>query len=87
MKKHLFLLLLPLLALAGPARAEHAELGGVFYVCTNDLEQERRFLGIDRGMMEDEAKRLANQSCDNLSGGVAVQVVYVYKDGSQRSGN
>jgi hypothetical protein len=87
MKLSALLILLSTLLAVHPALAgeDHSPLGGVFYVCTNDLDQERRFLGMSgNDSMEDEAKKLANEKCDDLSGGVAIQVVYVYKDGSQR---
>lgn len=88
MKFSVLLVLLSVLFAAPPAFAgsEHSPLGGVFFVCTNDLDQERRFLGMSgNDSMEDEAKKMANEKCDDLSGGVAIQIVYVYKDGSQRA--
>lgn len=87
MKFSVFFVLLSMLLSAVPALAAE-QLGGVFYVCSNDPDQERRFLGMSgRNAMEDEARKDANQSCDDLSGGVAIHVVYVYKDGSQKEAN
>ena len=83
MKTAFFLVLLPLLTLAIPAFAGE-QLGGVFFVCSNDPDQERHFLGMSgHNAMQDEARKAGNEFCDNLSGGVATHIVYIYKDGSQ----
>jgi hypothetical protein len=87
MKFAVFLFLLSVLLPAAPAFAG-SPLGGIFYVCTNDPDQERHFLGMSgNDAMEDEARKAANASCDDISGGVAIHIVYVYKDGSQREAN
>lgn len=76
--------LLSVLLLATPVLAGE-QLGGVFFVCSNDPDQERHFLGVNgHNGMEDEARHDANQKCDDDTGGVATHIVYVYRDGSQK---
>jgi len=83
--KFLFLLVL-LLALFGVAPAFAGEpLKAVSFVCSNDPDQERQFLGISE-VMEDQARRQANQKCDDETGGVAIHIIYIYKDDSQKEG-
>lgn len=83
MKFSVFLVLLATLFGARPAFAG-AQLGGIFFVCSNDLDQERHFIGMSGHVaMPDEARRDANQKCDDDTGGVATHIVYVYRDGSQ----
>ena len=77
-----FLLALSLFS-AAPAFAG-APLGGIYFVCSSDPDQQRHFLGMNGiNAMPDEAKRAAAESCENDLGGVPIHVVYVYKDGSQ----
>lgn len=84
MKIAVLLVLTMLLAFSG-CQKKGPELGGVFYVCSNDPDQERRFLGMSgHNAMQDEAKKEANESCDRFSGSSAIHIVYIYKDGSQK---
>ena len=84
MKLSVLIVLLSMIAASGAAMAGE-QLGGVFYVCSNDPDQERHFEGMSgHNAMEDEARKVANQKCDDMSGGVATHIVYVYKDGSQK---
>lgn len=79
-------LMLVLLA-AAPAFAGNNPIGGVYYKCINDPDQEKRFLGISGGPLEDEARRAANKACDDAMGGDARDIVYIYSDGSTQSAN
>jgi hypothetical protein len=84
--KNLVFSLLALVLIPGCSDSGRHIIGGVYYVCSNDLDHERRFIGLTgKDVLEDEAKKEANASCENLSGGRATQIVYIYKDGSQKS--
>ncbi len=63
-------------------------LKGVYFVCANDPDKERHFVGIDnRDAVEQDAQRAAKDYCENATGGAALNLVYVFFDGSQRSAN
>lgn len=80
-----FFFLLGVAMLAPNLAQAHSPLGGVYFICSYDPDQERHFEGVERNAMEDEARKIANEKCDSWGAGVATHIVYVFKDGSQES--
>lgn len=85
MKKSVFLIFTALLLTAAPTFAA-STIGGVFFYCSGDLDPERHFQGMTgNDVLESEAKKTANEFCEGATGGHAIKVVYVYKNGTQKT--
>ena len=86
MKRILFLSMATLL-LSACSDDGSKTIGGVFFTCSYDPNRERHFAGMPgNDSLEPDAMKSANAECERYTGGgVALDIVYVYKDGSQKA--
>lgn len=85
MKTRILLCLLAFALSACSDKSAHS-IRGVYFKCSGDLDQEKRFLQLEgNDVLDGDAKKEANAKCNSLTGGTATNVELVYKNGATKA--